>query len=434
MASKYLRGEGLSSMWWVKFTHPRSGERLRMSLQTRDPARAELLRRRLECELALLKLPVASIKLPETLALALHGKRDVSPSSVAEPAPPVPVPEIVVPLSTPVFPPMPAMRSIPIEEALHLYLVFIRSQNDRHHVKGRISQLRAFFGTHLVDPLVERLAVEAGERIHKRPGMMQPGYFTGSMVQEITVAMVIEFLEKRRKANEPLSAVTKSHYREMFHQFFEVLLGAGVLPVTNFHTPNPMSALPTFSDDHERVITFLTEQQIAKQLEVLRGHPSLEAAVMLMVHAGLRRNEALWRRIEDVGNDFKTLSIRNVHDEKNATKRSSLKTGERCVWVLPPLAEFLRRYIPTLTTPWLIPSPDGHRWDKDNFSAALREVNEAAGLPWSAMDYRHTYATQRALEGWPVFDIANQMGNSVKMITDYYAAFIRPSRLPPSSN
>jgi hypothetical protein len=41
------------------------------------------------------------------------------------------------------------------------------------------------------------------------------------------------------------------------------------------------------------------------------------------------------------------------------------------------------------------------------------------------LEYRHTYATQRAGEGWTLFRIAKEMGNSVAIVEQYYAAYIR---------
>jgi len=48
MASKFKRRQ----TWWVKFHHPVTGVRIRESLETRDPTHAELLRQRIELEVA----------------------------------------------------------------------------------------------------------------------------------------------------------------------------------------------------------------------------------------------------------------------------------------------------------------------------------------------------------------------------------------------
>lgn len=45
------------------------------------------------------------------------------------------------------------------------------------------------------------------------------------------------------------------------------------------------------------------------------------------------------------------------------------------------------------------------------------------------LHFRHTYATQRAAEGWPLFRIAREMGNSVAVVEEYYAGYIRSDTL-----
>ena len=49
MASKFMRRR----TWWAKFHHPVTGARIRESLETHDPSRAELLRRRIELKVEL---------------------------------------------------------------------------------------------------------------------------------------------------------------------------------------------------------------------------------------------------------------------------------------------------------------------------------------------------------------------------------------------
>ena len=94
--------------------------------------------------------------------------------------------------------------------------------------------------------------------------------------------------------------------------------------------------------------------------------------------------------------------------------------------VLPPLRSALAKYLDTLRGPWLIPNSPGRRWRGDSFGKQLRKLNRRHGLKWSSLSYRHTYATQRAAEGWTLFKIAKEMGNSVAMIEQYYTGYMRP--------
>jgi hypothetical protein len=42
------------------------------------------------------------------------------------------------------------------------------------------------------------------------------------------------------------------------------------------------------------------------------------------------------------------------------------------------------------------------------------------------LHFRHTYATRRAADGWPLFRIAKELGNSVAVVEEYYAGYVRP--------
>lgn len=184
---------------------------------------------------------------------------------------------------------------------------------------------------------------------------------------------------------------------------------------------------------------------ITHQLDVLRDCPPLLAAAQLMIHAGLRRAEALWLTKDSI-NNLEYLSVRTQYDEESGDdleqdpetpEVGTLKTeaSTRSVSILPPLREFLEAYLPTLEGDWLVPNPwkSGQRWDKGNFSSALRKLNRKHSLRWNCLHYRHTYATARCAEGWNVWDLANEMGTSIAMIQKHYAAFLQPARLQRQS-
>lgn len=76
------------------------------------------------------------------------------------------------------------------------------------------------------------------------------------------------------------------------------------------------------------------------------------------------------------------------------------------------------------------PSPDGRRWDPDNFSADLRAANALAYLAWRCLDYRHTFASQLARKGVLLYKISQLMGNSPDICQNRYAALL-PQRMAP---
>jgi integrase len=211
----------------------------------------------------------------------------------------------------------------------------------------------------------------------------------------------------------------------------EYCLKYGIYQPTNWHCPNPVAALPSYVS-RNRHIVFLTSEQVERQLESLADFKELRMAVAIMIYAGLRRAELLWLTQDSISKDLSYLSVVNQTDSEQKVE-SSLKTGERAVTILPPLRKPLQEYLPILKGKWLIPACAGKRWDGNAFGRRLRHDNRAAKLTWNCLHYRHTYATQRAADGWPLFRITKEMGNSVAVVEEYYAGFIRPHEIENSA-
>jgi hypothetical protein len=90
MASKFLRRQ----KWWIKFHHPMTGQRIRESLDTDDEARAELLRQRLDLEVALLEPRFQAAEIPGAILRSLgtgtarpQPVSAVLPAATVQPAP-----------------------------------------------------------------------------------------------------------------------------------------------------------------------------------------------------------------------------------------------------------------------------------------------------------------------------------------------------------
>jgi hypothetical protein len=73
---------------------------------------------------------------------------------------------------------------------------------------------------------------------------------------------------------------------------------------------------------------------------------------------------------------------------------------------------------------WYFPSPEGKRWDPDNFSQDLHAANAASNLPWTCLDYRHTFGSQLAMKGESLYKIATIIGNSPEICRRHYAALL----------
>ncbi len=404
MASKYLR----RSTWWIQFYHPVTRALIRESLDTADEAKAELLRERIDHEVALLDPRYEAVELPprvrEIVPTGSHGRALTVPHSQ----------------STAISPEIPTMTTFgsgrSLDEALKAYVDFIRIENAAHHVANKFSILRRFFGSARIARAGGQL--KATPRNANATPQQQP-FFVGGKVHEIGPALVQRFIEQLS-----VSTKTKRHYREVFHHFFEFCLKFGFYQPVNSHCPNPVGALPSYVSRNRRIV-FLAAEQIEEQLRVLEPHPNLRIAAALMIYAGLRRAETLWLRREALSPDLAYLSIVNQLDQ-DVDIESSLKTGERTVTIPPLLKDLLTAHLSTLKSKWIAPSPSNERWDGDSFGKKLRKTNEASGLKWTSLHYRHTYATHRAAEGWTLFRLAKEMGNSVAVVEEYYAGYLRP--------
>jgi len=100
--------------------------------------------------------------------------------------------------------------------------------------------------------------------------------------------------------------------------------------------------------------------------------------VATLIYAGLRRSEALWLTTDDVDIERRLIYVRakTVDGEywQPKTKRN------RTVPISMVLYEILENYRPERQAPWFFPSPRGKRWDPDNFSEDLRDINRSNGL------------------------------------------------------
>ena len=77
------------------------------------------------------------------------------------------------------------------------------------------------------------------------------------------------------------------------------------------------------------------------------------------------------------------------------------------------LRYYLDKYVPKLTVDrWFFPSPQSKKYDPDNFSRDVRNINKKAGLQWTCLDFRHTFGSQLAMKGETLYKISVLMGNS----------------------
>ena len=121
----------------------------------------------------------------------------------------------------------------------------------------------------------------------------------------------------------------------------------------------------------------------------LADNLKLQTMVATLIYAGLRREELLWLTHDDLDLNAGKYGMIRVRAKELRGEAWEPKTKKnRAV----PISSRLRHYLDKwrLKTQkgkgaWLFPSPEGKRWDPDNFSQDLRaqtRTRNCRGVAW----------------------------------------------------
>lgn len=403
MASIYRRPD--SRKLWLSF-YPRPGADLvRVGLGTDDAGLAEKAAEKVDLliqleTLADIELPPKAIEAFKCLHLPVVSQQQENPSiDNRREEPPA------------------AKIKCPVDDAIRAFLVRSMATNAEHATADKISRLRQFFGTKRINGLDPR----PPEKLkHARKNKVVDPWFKGDDLGQITTTTMLDFLNSKTYKNS-----SKRHFRELFHELFQTALKTGIYRPENPYCANPADDLPGFTE-REEPITVLTADEVAEQLRVAAADPLVLFGCQLMIEAGLRLHEMLALRHGDLNQPGK---VRLIKPRKQSSRSTKLKTGERPVTVLPPLRQVIENYLRNVTfneRAWCFPNGNGEKMSSDAFGEMLRQVNRKAGLPWTTQDFRHTYATNRIREQWNLKTLAQEMGTSMTMLQQHYAAYIDP--------
>jgi integrase len=311
----------------------------------------------------------------------------------------------------------------PIRDFLEGFCQYLKSTRTRKSYKNDISYLRIFFG-----PICRSL--EPGNTCNRRkvlrtdhPKVQEAcrnEHVRVGLLEEVTGEMISQFIT-RRIQTEGISPRTANRFREVLHRMFAHAIKERSYTGPDGAKSNPVAAVGRRQEPAPN-IRFLSVAQIDEQLRTFDKKPTLKAMVATLIYAGLRREEALWLTVDDVDLDKRLIYVRakSINEERwqPKTKRN------RVVPISSALHEILRTYAPARSEPWFFPAPRGRRWDADNFSEELREINRSHGLDWSCLDFRHTFGSHLAQKGESLYKIAELMGNSPEICRRHYAALM----------
>lgn len=310
----------------------------------------------------------------------------------------------------------------PIAEVVTAYVDHIRHVKTPKSAQTDIYYLREAFGP-ICDALrvTSRRITEAARKRPRKPGedrrRRQPT-LVADYFESITTCDISTFIDAH-KSNRGLAPKTANRYREILVRLFN-----WAATQRNVRVPggrNPAAAVQRYVESAPE-IRYLTLLQIAQQLDALAHAPQLQAMVATLIYAGLRREELLWLRLEDIvlAAPYSMIHVRakTVGGESWQPKTKQ----NRAVPIIADLLRYLRTYAPRpCPGDWFFPSPSGGRWDPDNFSAYLRVTNTAAALPWNCLLFRHTFGSQLAQNGISLYKISSVMGNSPEICRRHYA-------------
>lgn len=318
---------------------------------------------------------------------------------------------------------LPLPTKTPIAQIVAAYVDYIRTLKTHKSVQTDFCYLRETFG-----PACDGIQIGPRQfttRTSKAAAKKKRHYIEAACFEHVTTADISQWLaaQVRRKGLAPKTA---NRYREILTRLYNWAMSQyGIIMPNN---QNPAAKVERYREKAPQ-IRFLRLNQIEEQLEALKGHPQVQAMVALYIYAGLRREEALWLQREDVDfaagpNGMIRIRAKSVNGEMWEPKTKV----NRVVPISRALRAYLERYeVPDSEGKWFFPSPQGSRWDSDNFSKHLARENKKNHLPWTCLDYRHTFGSQLAMKGESLYKTSQLLGNSPEICRRHYAALIPES-------
>jgi integrase len=323
---------------------------------------------------------------------------------------------------------LPMPTRTPIADMVTSYVAHIRTVKTAKSAQTDIYYLRDVFG-----PVCDALKVtsrKVSEKARKRPlkddvdRRHKSPVIEADCFETITTAQIVEFVSGQ-VARRGLAPKTANRYREILTRLFNwAVEQKGVrLPGDR----NPASKVERYRESAPN-IRFLTLKQIDVQLDALANDLKLQTMVATLIFGGLRREELLWLTHDDLDLNAGKYGMIRVRAKEIGGEAWEPKTKRnRAVPVSSRLRHFLDKWRLKAEKDkglWLFPSPEGKRWDPDNFSQDLRATNQDAKLPWGCLDFRHTFGSQLAMKGESLYKISKLMGNSPEICSRHYAALI----------
>ena len=239
-------------------------------------------------------------------------------------------------------------------------------------------------------------------------------------LEDLTHTAIASYLHDRMIAGG-ITGKTANKIRQVLRGMFEYARKYHGYVCPNPDFKNPVEGAQRFPEKTPPIV-WLKDADIAQQLDALDDRPQFRAMVSLYIYAGLRREEGLWLTKDDV--DIARKVIRVQAKEIDGEHWEPKTRKDRTVPISTKLLAELAAYLPLQKGLWFFSTPESKRWVPDWFSECLRKFNTAKGLPWSCIEYRHTFGSHLAQKGISLYKISELMGNSPEICRKHYAALV----------
>lgn len=314
----------------------------------------------------------------------------------------------------------PLPTKTPLAEIIERYIFQQKARTSERNIQKITTYLRCTFGQ-----ITDSLKIQndnIARKAVKRPASEQIDLIELGYLEQLTTERTAAFLATL-VVHKGISAKTVNHYRQNLLTLCNWAMKEGGVRFPGGR--NPIEGVKRYREI-KGDIRFLKEREIQEQLQVLSEDLLLQTMVALYIYAGLRREEALWLMPSDFDWDAGNYGVIRIRFKEFNGKKWVPKTKNNRI---VPISSTLRHYLDVYLQgskpgTWFFPSPEGCRWDGDNFSRSLRRVNERNGLAWGCLDFRHTFGSHLAMKGESLYKISKLMGNSPQICEKHYAALM----------
>ncbi len=291
---------------------------------------------------------------------------------------------------------------MPLSKAKDSYVSFLQSVHSGEHLQEKKSTttLETLFNSYTSSLSLKQTTLKDYQTVI-------PHYLSDWMTKKVTTISK-KMVEKRfiliRDKGWQGGIPTHSQANKVMRILSALLNFAMADDIIN---QNPVDVLKQKRVDRSTVKRshYLTAPQAKDVIEGLSEHP-VELAIGLMLYTGLRKNEALSVRWEDI-----TENLITIKDTKNHR--------EHLIPITQQIQSILNR-VPRSSSPYLFPSPIDKQRHIQDVRPTLKRIEKSTGINFKCHDLRRTFATRASEAGIDFLMIKRLLNHKTNDITSQY--------------